>query len=422
MKNLEKTNNNNLEQIIEDKKTNAKLEAMDTNKRIMYKEENELKAREKQGQIFLPGKCLPPEYQKLKTADKLCIIGFAPSWDETPWDDETFDIWGINELYMQVRAKYGKDKRFTLWSEIHNPFSPTRDIPAHHDWMKKWDRPILMQHHYDWIPNSIPYPKDAIIDFFNQNFIIDMTGSSFTDYSNQISVMTALAIMLGYKEIHIYGVDMAQDSEYAWQRASCQFFIGYAAGLGIKVLIPLTSELCKYANGNFYGYDTNNWTRMYTKKRVKTMKKSINQIRQQMLLNDYERKKQKEINQKNIENIDSGLQRIDDELVNLDIKLNANKEIILKFLQGMPNDLKKIMEGRDKLLGEVTTQNTQIEDSIKKLSEDKKKLLIQKQEIERADFMQETTYEEAKKNFEFSISGYQGIIADGKHYLDNNII
>jgi len=39
-------------------------------------------------------------------------------------------------------------------------------------------------------------------------------------------------------EIIVYGVDMAVGTEYAHQRPSCEYFLGLAAGLGIKVTIP----------------------------------------------------------------------------------------------------------------------------------------------------------------------------------------
>ena len=47
------------------------------------------------------------------------------------------------------------------------------------------------------------------------------------------------------------GVDMmvagGQGSEYGWQRPSCEFFLGYAMGHGIKVTLPAESDLLKTA-------------------------------------------------------------------------------------------------------------------------------------------------------------------------------
>ena len=54
-----------------------------------------------------------------------------------------------------------------------------------------------------------------------------------------------------YGEVHVYGVDMAQNDrspgaqgEYEWQRPSCEYFIAYLRGLGIKVYVPPQSDLC----------------------------------------------------------------------------------------------------------------------------------------------------------------------------------
>jgi len=93
--------------------------------------------------------------------------------------------------------------------------------------------PIYMQRHHEDIPNSVAFP----IELFREVF-----GDYFTCTA---SYMIAMAIYEGYEEIHIYGVDMAADTEYASQRPSCEYFIGIAEGKGIKVVIPLDSDLLK---------------------------------------------------------------------------------------------------------------------------------------------------------------------------------
>jgi hypothetical protein len=93
--------------------------------------------------------------------------------------------------------------------------------------------PILMQKQWPEIPHSVAYPINEIIAKY---------GGYFT---NTISYMIAYAIYLGAKEIGIWGVDMAVDSEYHHQRPSCEYFIGLAKGMGINVVIPAESDLCK---------------------------------------------------------------------------------------------------------------------------------------------------------------------------------
>jgi hypothetical protein len=83
------------------------------------------------------------------------------------------------------------------------------------------------------VPKSVEYPvKDMIAKF----------GGYFT---NTISYMLALGISEGFTDIACYGVDMATGSEYGPQRPSCEFFLGIAAGLGIRITIPPEADLLK---------------------------------------------------------------------------------------------------------------------------------------------------------------------------------
>jgi hypothetical protein len=78
--------------------------------------------------------------------------------------------------------------------------------------------------------------------------------AQFGDYfTNSISFMLALAIDEGYHTIQVYGVDMAQESEYNFQRPSCEYFLGIAKGRGIEIFLPKTSDLLKVRW--MYGYE-----------------------------------------------------------------------------------------------------------------------------------------------------------------------
>jgi len=74
----------------------------------------------------------------------------------------------------------------------------------------------------------------------------DFTGkrAKYGDYfASSAAWLIADAIDYGADEIAIYGVNMASDSEYAYQKPSCTFMIGWAKAMGIKVTIPDSSEL-----------------------------------------------------------------------------------------------------------------------------------------------------------------------------------
>ena len=168
-----------------------------------------------------------------KTTEKVAITGFAPSKDQAPFDDKTFEIWGCNELYEHV-------PRLDVLFELHDKgeFEITWRNKSHVEWMKKSPFPIYMAKQYDDIPKCIPYPWGTVVQVF---------GSYL---NNTISEMMALAILMEYKEIHMYGVDMAHHTEYGTQRPSVEYFVGLARGMQLvrgwpKVYIPENCDLLK---------------------------------------------------------------------------------------------------------------------------------------------------------------------------------
>lgn len=234
-------------------------------------------------QVEPQGSFLMPQTKK----EKVFIVGFAPSWSQTPWDDMSAEIWGLNELYKLAIAE--PKARFDRWFEIHNPKSPSKNNPPHQDFLKNCQIPLYMQKHYDEFPKSIEFPLDKVRLMINECLIKDDNGSEFTNWSNQISYMIGFAILEGFKEIHVYGVDMAttdtvtapdgtqiKTGEYVWQRPSVDALVMFAAGRGIKVKIPQSSELIK--GSILYGYDSDNQTRIKLKEAKKEYQRRMNLI------------------------------------------------------------------------------------------------------------------------------------------------
>lgn len=203
---------------------------------------------------------------------KVYIVGFAPSWKETPWDDKEAEIWVLNEFYKV--AKQVPNFRADRWFEIHNRFSLSKNMPEHQQFLKQCFVPVYMQKKYDDIPNSIKFPKDEIIEFFKDK---GCKGAQY--FTNSISWFIAFAIMEGFQYIGIYGVDMATDSEYGWQRPSCEYWIGLAEGMGIEVYIPPASDLLKCTQ--LYAFESDNRNRVWIKTQEKELAKRDQQFAQQ---------------------------------------------------------------------------------------------------------------------------------------------
>lgn len=176
-----------------------------------------------------------------KVNDRVIILGFAPSSrDKAPLDEGGWDIWPINELYMEMPQL---EARATAWFQLHGLEPPTARDPNHKAWLAKQKFPVFMWWQHPEIPNSVRYPLEQVLHMATDGY----TNSGANYFTNTISWLIALAVAYGYKRIALYGVDMAQDNpvgqEYAKQRPSCEFWIGVAKGRGIQVDIPPESDL-----------------------------------------------------------------------------------------------------------------------------------------------------------------------------------
>ena len=76
----------------------------------------------------------------------------------------------------------------------------------------------------------------------------------FKYWTNSPSYMMGLAMLQGATHIGVWGIDMAMNDEYAYQRPSCELMIGACLAKGIHVTIPPESSLCK--SHRLYGYET----------------------------------------------------------------------------------------------------------------------------------------------------------------------
>ena len=219
--------------------------------------------------------------------EKVGIVGCATCKNETPMQDSSWEFWGVNNLFLSMPSGNGKGpQKWGKWFEIH-PID--KDKEGH--FVRRWDKnfrgqnmnqymkqlaelpcPVIMQKHWEEVPNSVEYPIAEILSKFGKYF------------TNTISYEIALAILLGAKEIGIWGVDMAVGTgqanvlnpaggEYSVQKPSCEWLVGYAMGMGIKVTIPDTSDLLKtrflYA---FEEKERDQWT-----KKMVSMMESLDQ-------------------------------------------------------------------------------------------------------------------------------------------------
>jgi len=168
---------------------------------------------------------------------KIAMVGTAGSGTEAPYDDPSWEIWGVGSRMQYVT-------RANRWFEVHR----LEGEPG--EWAKQWREQIKsyseeldLYMHYpetELGPKVIQYPVNRITLRFGTYF---MTSS--------FSWMMALAIdelqpVDGPKtegEIAIYGVDMEYGTEYRNQRGGFRHFIDLARFLDIPITILGSSGL-----------------------------------------------------------------------------------------------------------------------------------------------------------------------------------
>lgn len=191
----------------------------------------------------------PDKPEKPKTSErpkrtKVAIVGFATSsCDLAPYDDESFEIWGCNALGKKL------GKRFDRMFDPHDYDGPRPTIrfQVRLDWYKKWGGPVYMKQVHSELPNSVRFPIEKLFERFKPI----TKGKEY--FTNTIAMMQGFAIMEGFEEVHVYGVDMITANEHEHQRPCCEFLLGYATGLGIKTYVPPESALLSATH--VYGYE-----------------------------------------------------------------------------------------------------------------------------------------------------------------------
>lgn len=165
---------------------------------------------------------------------KIAILGTATTTLEcAPVNDPSWEIWACSpwmqgKLHPRSETTGGFDRFF----EVHplSQFAPC-EVTDFIPWMAKCGKPVHVFHDLG-LPNQV---------FCEKEKIEAQHGSAFL--TSTIAWMLAIAIEERPAQIGIWGVDMADGTEYAYQKQGCLHFIALARLLGIDIVLPSESEL-----------------------------------------------------------------------------------------------------------------------------------------------------------------------------------
>jgi len=162
---------------------------------------------------------------------KIAIVGLATSTHDAAPFDTDWEMWGLpwdNGYWFRY------DRLFEM-HDLELLKKPESKRPK--DYMERLRTchiPLYMQKENFLNPHIKKYPLIEVIDYIGDYF------------NSSIAYMIALAIYEGCDEIGIWGVDMTDSEEYAYQRPNAEYLLGLAHGLGINLSIPEQSSLLTF--------------------------------------------------------------------------------------------------------------------------------------------------------------------------------
>ena len=175
------------------------------------------------------------------------ILGCGPGWIDCP--DGQGEVWGVNDLQLS--------RKVDLVVDCHNLARAARgaeklgrrnqkEVKKCLKGVKKSGVPIYTTKKIKDMPNSIVYPLEKIIKEYDSDYF-----GSGVDYA------IALAMYKGATEIHLWGILMILQFEYAHQKPSVEHWLGIAKGRGVKTVVHgQGASILKTRNGLLYGYNT----------------------------------------------------------------------------------------------------------------------------------------------------------------------
>lgn len=172
---------------------------------------------------------------------KVALIGtVTSSLRAAPWEDPSWEIWAHASASSLC-------KRVDRYFDLH-PAAVIRETRknAHLDyfgWLKRVQVPVYLQTKDPEVPASVRYPRERIQAEFPWRF------------GSQTAWMIALALTEGVDAIGLFGIHYQHESEYAEQRANCEFWVGVAVGRGVQVVIPASCPVAREPV-DLYGYES----------------------------------------------------------------------------------------------------------------------------------------------------------------------
>jgi len=177
---------------------------------------------------------------------KIIILGSGPEWEKCPLSTTDREIWAVAKMLMIPNPPARVDRLFSM-DDIDHLLTIRRGMFTKEQFVDKInDRNVLYvsTHEISEIPKSKEFPFKEIYNLFKTPY-----------YTNTICYMIAYALWKGVTDIEFWGVAQMGANEYLAERAGVEFWIGLAAGRGVRISFKTPTLLLKNYQMEYpYGY------------------------------------------------------------------------------------------------------------------------------------------------------------------------
>lgn len=177
----------------------------------------------------------------------------ACGWERTAKPDDQAAMNQVKFLAQKHKnANDSHDVEYGVVRFLENSYGRT---PHHIAFLGRCEVPVYVQNRDERIPTSVRYPFEAVTEMLG---LPDVNGNKRLYLTSSVAWMLALALYEHKQgktidEIRLAGIEMAIGTEYARQKPCVEWWLGYAMGMGIKVLVaPTGSSILSDA---IYGID-----------------------------------------------------------------------------------------------------------------------------------------------------------------------
>ena len=191
--------------------------------------------------------------------ERVAMVGLGPSanafWLENSQFNEQFSydrVWVVNRAAVSFRHDIAFDMHDLRKLCKKYPHELRRFVMA--------ERPIMTLTHYPEFPMSVAFPIQEVLQFCKHDI-----------FNSTPAYMAGLAMLLGVKEVYLYGMDFHYENLDRAESGGQGFayMLGMFQAMGINYKIPNTSSMLdayrvRLVNGQpmrpLYGYDDSDET------------------------------------------------------------------------------------------------------------------------------------------------------------------